>query len=97
MKTFKVIRFPKSCDVADTLVLIATKSNGNNEKISLDDMVSYAKCQQLLYPFSNSEVIVSKISDSHLIIERDSEPALEIIEMEDIGYPTLDVYGQSSN
>jgi len=97
MKTFKITRFPKSCEVADRLVAIAAKSNGSETKVTIDDMIAYANCERVLYPYSNLDVTISKISDNHLIIDCLNQPALEIIEMEEIRYPTIDVYEQSNN
>jgi hypothetical protein len=97
MKMFKITRFPGSCDIADKLVSIAAKSNGADQKVTIDDMVSYATCEKMLYYWAGLEVTISKISDTHLIIDDKNEPRLEIIQMEEIECPTLDVYEQSSN
>lgn len=97
MKTFKITRFPGSCDIADKLVSIAAQSNGANQKITIDDMVSYATCEKLLYYWTGLSTTISKINDTHLVIDYNNEPRLEIIEIQEIECPTLDAYEQSSN
>lgn len=97
MKTFKITRFPGSCDIADKLTSLAAKSNGADQKLTIDDMVSYATCEKLLYYWAGLTVTISKISDTHLIIDDNNEPRLEIIQVEEAECPTLDAYEQSSN
>ena len=98
-KRFKVTRFPQSSSVCDDISLIATRCNGlpNNEKLTIDDFISYAKFSKLHWKNTNAGMTIEKISDTHLIIDVDCEPALEIIEILEVDFPTLDAYNHNSN
>jgi len=96
-KTYRVTRFPKSSGLADEVALLCTKSNGRDLKLSIADLEGYVACNMILYPHVNSGVVVSKISDYHLIIDQDSQPLLEVVESEIIENPIMDIYDQSSN
>jgi hypothetical protein len=96
--TFKINRFPKSNSICDDIALICAKSNGMNEsgKITLNDIESYIKCQRFIFPSSSDGLVVSRIDEFHLIIDKDLQPALEILQMEVVDLPELH-YDQSAN
>ena len=98
-RRYKVTRFPQSSSVCDNISLIATRCNGlpNNEKLTIDDFISYAKFEKIHWRHSNEGMTIEKISDSHLIIDVDCEPALEIIEILEVDFPTIDVYNQNNS
>jgi hypothetical protein len=96
-RIFRVTRFPKSSSLADEIALLCTKSNGRDTKISISFIEGYVACAIILYPHSNSGIVVSRISDYHLIIDQDSQPLIEILETEIFENPIMDIYDQSSN
>jgi hypothetical protein len=96
-KNYRVTRFPKSSGLADEVALLCTKSNGRDLKLSIADLEGYVACAMILYPSTNSGVVVSRISDYHLIIDQDSQPLLEVVDSDIIENPIMDIYDQSSN
>lgn len=97
--TFKITRFPKTSSLLDTIVKLAAKSNGlpADKKLTMDDFISYIKCEIIQYPFSNSGFMITKLDNYHLVVDIDSEPALEIIEIETIELPSDIDYIHSAN
>jgi len=81
---YKVTRFPKSSSLADSVCLLATKSNGRDVKITIDEMIGYINCEKVFYPAANDNVIVSNIDEFHLILDQDGNPLLEIIEVDEV-------------
>lgn len=96
--TFKINRFPKSSSVCDDVALICARNNGLNEsgKITLNEIEAYIKCQKILMPYNSDGIVVSRIDEFHLIVDKDLQPALEIIQMEVLDLPELN-YDQSAN
>lgn len=100
--SFKITRFPKNNLLCDTIVELAAKSNGLpvGKKLTIDDFISYMKAELIRYPASNDGVVISKIDEHHLIVDKDKEPALEIIEVEVMEVPLqppFDEYNHSAN
>jgi len=81
-KQFKIIRFGKSCSLSDKVVEIASRSNGLDVPVTLDEIESFCKCEILRLGFGNT-VMTSRINDFTLLIDNDREPALEIREVEE--------------
>jgi hypothetical protein len=95
---YKVTRYPKSSQLADEVALLCVKSNGyEGEAIPLDSIEGYVYCNTLIYPAINRKMVISRIDKHHLIIDQEGECLLEIEVLEEIKYPTLDVYEQSAN
>jgi hypothetical protein len=95
---YKVTRFPKSSSLADEVALLCVKSNGyDGEAIPLDSIEGYVYCNSLIYPTINRKMVISRIDKHHLIIDQEGECLLEIELLEEIKYPTLEVYEQSAN
>jgi hypothetical protein len=79
-KEFRITRFSQTALVCDFLVEIAAKSNGLSEKITMNELISFAKCEIIR---TNADgYTISRIDEHHLIIDRRQQPALEIIEVE---------------
>lgn len=87
MKVYKITRFAKSNNLADQLCLVASKSNGNALKISIDEMIGYISCEMILWTAGNKFLTITKVNNQHLILEQDSERLLEIIEVDDLEFP----------
>ena len=84
--------------LAENVAILCAKSNGSNSKITLDDIEAFVKCQKVLLPHSYKHTIAVRINDSYLVIDENSERALDILEQEiydDI--PTLSAYERESN
>ena len=96
--TFKVTRFPKSSSMADDVCLLAVKSNGLGvgERLTMEHFIYYMECEIIKYPWMNSGMTISKIDEYHLIVDKDNEPLLEIMEIESVELPPLD-FDQSAN
>ena len=95
---YKVTRFPKSSQLADEVALLCVKSNGcEGEAVPLDSIEGYVYCNSLIYPFINRGIVMSRIDKHHLIIDQEGECLLEVELLEEIKYPTLEVYEQSAN
>jgi hypothetical protein len=84
--------------MADDVCLLAVKSNGLGvgERLTMEHFIYYMECEIIKYPSMNSGVTISKIDDFHLIVDKDNEPLLEIIEIESVELPPLD-FDQSAN
>lgn len=97
-KTFKVTRFPKTSSMADDVCLLAVKSNGLGvgERLTIEHFICYMECEMIRYPSMNSGMTISKIDEYHLIVDKDNEPLLEIMEIESVELPPLD-FDQSAN
>jgi len=81
---YKVTRFPKANSLADQVCLLATKSNGRDVKVTIDEMIGYINCEKVFYPMANGDIIVSKIDEFHLILDQEGKPLLEIIEVDEV-------------
>ena len=98
---FRIARFKKSSTICDDVSLLAAKCNGmsQDDKLCIDDFISIIKAHKISFPASGKYTTISKISDHHLIVDVDQEPALEIIETEilDINEDFIDGYEHSAN
>lgn len=81
-KQFKIIRFGKSCLLSDKVVEIASRSNGLDVPVTIDEIENFCKCEILRLGYVNY-VVTSRINDFTLVIDNDREPALEIREVEE--------------
>lgn len=99
--TFRITRFPKHSNLCDLIVELAAKSNGLpiDSKLTINDFVSVAKCEMIRYPSSNDGTVMVKLDEHHLMIDKNGEPALEIIEVEVVDFPNdiMDDYEHSAN
>lgn len=95
--TYKITRFPKSSSIGDNVCLIATKNNGYDEtKVSLRDIVGYIKCEALTMPYTYGGLVITMVDEYHLIVDLDGEPLLEIMEIEEVEFPTLPMQHSSN-
>lgn len=88
---FKVNQFGSS-SLADELSVLCAKSNGADvtKKLFIDDLISYVRCQQIRYPAMNRDINIAILTGSHVIIEQDEKPIIEIMEANIYECPTLD-------
>ena len=70
--------------MADQVCLLATKSNGRDVKVTIDDMIGFINCERVSYPMANGDIVVSKINEFHLILDQEGETLLEIIEVDEV-------------
>ena len=83
--TFRVKLFEGSTSLCNDLVLLAAKSNGSNQKLSLNDLKTVAKGQQLQYPTLNRDTTVEQIGEHLLHIDiKDGEDYKTIAVIEEI-------------
>ena len=99
---FRIIRFKKYSSICDEIALLASKCNGmaEEDKLTINDFISVLKAEKISMPNSNKYLVISKISDHHLIVDLEQEPCLEIIQAEvlDMGSnDIIDGYEHSNN
>lgn len=105
--TYRITIFDKYClSLVETLAILAAKSNGSENKYSLNDLKNVAEVQKILYPSSNGnttcEIIGNnilhldwKIGDDYqttLIIEQ-----VELFSLADETAPSLNRHNDINN
>lgn len=81
-KIYRITLFPNAPAVCEQIVVLAAKSNGSENPLSLSDFESIIKLKKFEYPYVNAGVNYSLIDDNLLIIdyEKDGDinPALTV-------------------
>jgi len=68
---YRIFLMPNSNGLAETLAILAAKSNGNkNGLYSLSDIQDVAKGQMILYPTTNENTTCELLSDNLLHLDR---------------------------
>ena len=87
-KIYRITLFPNAPSVCETIALLAAKSNGSENPLSLSDFESIIKLKKFEYPHANVGVNHSLIDDNLLILDYENtngeiNPALtvELIEI----------------
>ena len=95
---YRISLFPNSNPLAETLAVLAAKSNGYEKRYTLADLKTVADGQLILYPTLNSDTTCELVGDSTLHLDRkvgDSYETVLIINEVDIlelDVPTLSRY-----
>jgi hypothetical protein len=94
-KIYQIKRSTTASSLADNIILLASRSNAValEDRVSIDDMISYIKSELLLFPFTHKDLSFEKINDYQFVMYDYGRFLLEISEIEihnDI--PTLDAY-----
>lgn len=100
--TYRITIFDKYClSLAETLAILAAKSNGNENKYSLQDLKNVAEGQKILYPSINENTTCELIGNNILHLDRkigeDWQTTLiieqvELFNLADEDAPTLNRY-----
>ena len=94
-KMYRITLMPNCNGLAETLAILAAKSNGHENKYSLEDLKNVAEGQKILYPSSNEGITCEVLSPNLLHLDRkilDSYETVLIIEQVEIielDVPTL--------
>jgi len=68
-KIYRITLFPNAPNVCETIALLAAKSNGSENPLSLSDFESIIKLKKFEYPHANAGVNHSLIDDNLLILD----------------------------
>ena len=83
--TFRVKLFEGANSLCTDLVLLAAKSNGSSEKLSLDDLKMVAKAQKIQYSYNYKETQIEQIGEHLLHIDiKDGEEYKTVCTIEEI-------------
>ena len=94
-KIYRISLFEHSNNLAETLAVLAAKSNGYEKKYTLQDLQDVAKGQCILYPSSNENTTCELLDNHTLHLDRkvgeDYKTVLiiEQVDILEIDYPTL--------
>lgn len=92
-RMYKITRFKKYSTLADNVVSLCAMQNSvdESEKISLNEIASYIKCEKELYSASNKYIVYFVVNNNHLILQDDDMTLLEVEDVESFEeVPTLD-------
>ena len=67
---FRITLLKGSNSLAETLAILAAKSNGNDKKYSVYDLQDVAKGQIILYPSLNEDTICEVLDENTLHLDR---------------------------
>ena len=97
-KMYRVTLFENSNSLAETLAVLAAKSNGCEKKYSLQDLNDVAKGQIILYPSMNENTTCELIGSHILHLDKkvkdkyETVLKLEEVEIMELDVPTLSAY-----
>ena len=94
---YRITLFPQfSNGLAETLAVLAAKSNGSEKMYSLDDLKNVAEGQKILYPYSNENTTCELVGGNKLHLDRkvgeQYETALILEQVDILELPTLQRY-----
>jgi hypothetical protein len=98
MKTmYRITLFPQfSNGLAETLALLAAKSNGSEKAYTLEDLKNVAEGQKILFPYSNENTTCELLCGNRLHLDRkvgdQYETALILEQVDILELPTLQRY-----
>jgi len=96
---YRITLFPQfSNGLAETLAVLAAKSNGSEKMYSLDDLKNVAEGQKILYPYSNENTTCELVGGNKLHLDRkvgeQYETALILEQVDILEIPTLERYNE---
>jgi hypothetical protein len=99
-RMYRITRFKVSNSLADSVMSLCARQNSVDgfDRISLNEICSYVKCERELYSASHKNLLCLVVNENHLILQDGDTPLLEIQDtevFEDV--PTLDSYLVSEN
>jgi hypothetical protein len=98
MKTmYRITLFPQfSNGLAETLAVLAAKSNGSEKGYTLEDLKNVAEGQKILYPTTNENTTCELVGGTRLHLDRkvgeQYETALILEQVDILEIPTLQRY-----
>lgn len=99
-RIYRITRFKKTSQLADSVMALCARQNNEDEfeRISLNEMASYIKCEKELYSASHRDIVYFVVNGNHLILQDGDTPLLEVQEVEVYEeVPTLDSYIAGQN
>jgi hypothetical protein len=100
MKTmYRITLFPQfSNGLAETLAVLAAKSNGSEKGYTLEDLKNVAEGQKILYPSLNENTTCELVGNNRLHLDRkigeQYETALILEQVDILEIPTLERYNE---
>jgi len=94
-KIYRISLTENASQLAETLAILAAKSNGSEKKYSLEDLETVAKGETILYPSLNKNTTCELIGSHLLHLDRKVGESyqtvliLESVEVLDLDVPTL--------
>ena len=92
---YRISLLEHSEGLADTLAILAAKSNGRDKKYTLKDLQDVVKGQQLLYPTLYDDIVCELIGDNVMHLDRKVKGSyvttlvIEQVEIMELDVPTL--------
>jgi hypothetical protein len=99
-RMYRITRFKKASSLADCVMSLCARQNSVDEfeRISLNEIGSYIKCEKELYHALNKDIAYFIVNGNHLILQDGDTPLIEVQDVEVFeDVPTLDSYLVSEN
>ena len=94
---YRITLFPQFYNkLAETLTLLAAKSNGSEKPYTLEDLKTVAESEKILYPTTNENTTCELVGNNRLHLDRkvgeQYETALILEQVDILELPTLQRY-----
>ena len=96
---YRITLFPQFYNkLAETLTLLAAKSNGSEKPYTLEDLKTVAESEKILYPTTNENTTCELVGNNRLHLDRkvgeQYETALILEQVDILELPTLQRYDE---